>query len=70
MIKDENVGITKTEINKSSVGNKKGWAFSVYFSNRPYPNFTSALYKTKKEIVIELDRYLETGDYDFYGSAE
>lgn len=62
--------ITKTEINKSSVGNKKGWAFSAYYDNRHYPNFVSALYKTKRETVKQLERYKNTGDFDLYGSAE
>ena len=62
--------ITKIEIHKANVGNKKGWGFSIYFDNRPYPNFTSAIYKTIKEIRQQLDKYLSTGEYDFYGSAE
>jgi len=62
--------ITKTDIHKGNVGNKKGWAFSIYFDDRPYPNLISALYKTKKEIKKQLVRYLSTGEYDFYGSAE
>ena len=62
--------ITKTSISKGNVGNKKGWCFSIYFDNRGYPNFISALYKTKKEIKCQLDRYLNTGEFDFYGSAE
>lgn len=62
--------ITKTRIHKANVGTKKGWGFSVYFNNCEYPNLTSALYKTKKEIKEQLERYLTTGDYDWYGSAE
>jgi hypothetical protein len=62
--------ITKTTIQKSSVGNKKGWSFSVYYNDRLYPNLISALYKTKKEIKQQLERYITTGKYDFYGSAE
>lgn len=68
MTKVENV--TKTEVHPGSVGSKKGWAFSVYFGGRNYPNLISALYKTKVETQKELDRYLETGEFDTYGSAE
>ena len=62
--------ITKTTIHKGFLGNKKGWAFSVYFNDRKYPNVISALYKTKKETHIKLDDYLNTGHLDTYGSAE
>jgi hypothetical protein len=62
--------VTKTEVHRGSIGNKKGWAFSVYFGNRPYPNIISALYKTKKEAVSKLHAYFRTGKLDTYGSAE
>ena len=62
--------ITKTDIDKAKLGSKRGWAFSVHFDNRSYPNLISALYKTKKETQAQLNRYLETGDFDTYGSAE
>jgi len=62
--------VTKTEIDKGKVGNKRGWCFAVYFDNRPYPNLISALYKTKREIQEQLNRYLTTGDFSFYGTAE
>lgn len=52
------------EVKRSSAGNKEGWHFVVR------PNFTSALYKTKKEAEDKLDEYLETGKFDFYGTAE
>ncbi|MCK4636173.1 MAG: hypothetical protein KAT32_04910 [Candidatus Moranbacteria bacterium] len=61
--------ITKTEVYKSRVGEKRGWAFSVYYG-RKYPNFASALYKTKKETEEQLERFKKTGEYDYYGSAE
>jgi len=61
--------ITRTEINKGAVGNKKGWCFSIYWG-RPYPNLVSALYKTKTEIKQQLERYLTTGKFDTYGTAE
>lgn len=62
--------ITKTEVRKGKLGNKKGWCFDVYYQNNPYPNFISALFKTRKETKQELTRYLKTGDYRIYGSAE
>lgn len=62
--------ITKTEIHKGFVGNKRGWAFSIYYDNKEYPNLISALYKTKREIEKQLQRFLETGEYSTYGSAE
>ena len=61
--------ITKTEVHRGFVGSKKGWAFSVYFG-REYPNLISALFKTKREATSELNRYIETGEYACYGSAE
>jgi len=61
--------ITKTEVHKGSVGEKRGWAFSVYFG-REYPNLISALFKTKKEAELELERYKKTGKFVTYGSAE
>jgi len=62
--------ITNTTIHKGYIGDKKGWAFSVYYNDNTYPNLISALYKTKTEIKKQLKRYLETGKYDTYGSAE
>ena len=62
--------ITKEEVHKSNVGEKLGWAFSVYFNGRPYPNLISALYKTKREAAEQLERYKKTGEFDTYGSAE
>lgn len=61
---------TKTEIHKGNVRAKKGWAFSIYWDDRPYPNLISALYKTKREVQQQLKRYLKTGEFDTYGSAE
>jgi len=62
--------ITKTEIHKGFIGKKRGWAFSIYFNNKEYPNLISALYKTKKQIQVQLQRYIDTGKYDTYGTAE
>ena len=69
-IKKKKHEITKTTIHKGFVGNKKGWAFSVYWDDRKYPNVISALYKTKVETKLKLNRYLKTGKLDTYGSAE
>lgn len=62
--------ITATEVYKSTCGNAKGWAFSVTWDNRPYPNFVSALYQTKRETQAQLRRYLDGKGFDYYGSAE
>lgn len=66
--------ITKTEIRLGWLDYEKervnGWCFSVYYSGRPYPNFISALFKTKAEAVRELKRYQDTGEFAWYGSAE
>ena len=62
--------ITKTEINRSNVECKKGWAFSVYFNNLVYANLVSALYKTKRLCQQKLEVYIKTGVYDWYGDAE
>jgi len=69
-LKEKSYKITKTTIHKGWVGNKKGWAFSIYWDNRNYPNLISALYKTKAEARFHLERYLKTGKLDTYGSAE
>jgi len=62
--------ITKTDVDTGSVGNKKGYCFSVYFDDREYPNLISALYKTKLGAKRKLNRYIKTGEFDFYGNAE
>ena len=62
--------ITKTDVYKSTCGDAKGWAFSVTWDNRAYPNFVSALYKTRKETREQLNRYLAGKGFDYYGSAE
>lgn len=59
-----------TKIERSYVGNKRGWAFSVYYCGRAYPNMVSALFKTRGEAKDELNRYIETGEFVLYGSAE
>ena len=62
--------ITKTTVHKGFIGNKNGYAFSVYFNNAKYPGIISALFKTKKEAEKELEIYLKTGEFKTYGSAE
>ncbi len=62
--------ITKTEVYKSSVGCKKGWAFAVYFNNREYPNLISSLSKTQEQATNNLRDYIKTGAFSLYGNAE
>ena len=62
--------ITKAEVYKSNIGNKEGWAFSVYWDNRPYPNFISSLVKTKIGAERNLKKYLNTRKFSVYGNAE
>lgn len=62
--------ITQSYVRKGTLGNKNGWAFVVYYDNRSFPNLISGLFKTKKEAKSELERYIETGEYVFCGSAE
>jgi 2',3'-cyclic-nucleotide 2'-phosphodiesterase (5'-nucleotidase family) len=66
----EYVGKKTIKIDRATVGSKSGWAFSVYFDDRTYPNVTSALYKTIKETVEKRDAYVKDGALDTYGSAE
>lgn len=65
-IQFEKSGISKTEIRKIKSG---CWCFDIYYG-RPYPNFSSAMYLTKKETMAKLVVYIETGKFDWYGSAE
>jgi hypothetical protein len=60
----------RTEVHEATVGDKEGWAFSLYLKGRSYPQFVSALYKTKPEAEQQLQRYIQTGKFDTYGSAE
>ena len=62
--------ISKVIIERSSDGDKKGWSFQVFWADRPYPNFISALYKTKRETISQVERYLKDKGFDYYGSAE
>ncbi len=61
--------IIKTTVHRAHVGNKKGWAFSVYY--RPeYAGILSALFTTKKKAESELARFTKTGKLVTYGDAE
>lgn len=62
--------ITSTKIEKATCGDKQGWAFSITWDGRPYPNFISALYRTRKETQAQLERYLNGKGFDYYGTAE
>lgn len=69
-IKGKDKMITKTEVLKGTIGNKKGWNFKVFWNNQPYPNLISGLYKTKRTATEKLEYYLATKEFDFYGDAE
>ena len=62
--------ITKTEVHQANVGSKKGWAFSVYYNNSKCPSFCSSLVKTEIGAKRNLKKYVETGEFSFYGNAE
>lgn len=62
--------ITKTTVHRAFVGNKEGWAFCIYWDNRPYANIASALYKTKRTASEKLAHYIKTGKFETYGDAE
>ena len=62
--------ITSIQINKGSIGEKQGFNFSVIWGDREYPNFTSALYKTRLGAKRKAIKYLKTGVFSFYGNAE
>lgn len=49
---------------------KEGWAFSIYWKNRPYPNFISSKVKTNKGAVRNFCKYINTGKFSLYGNAE
>lgn len=60
-------GVTKTEIKGNG---EDGYHFNVYYGGRDRAGFISASYKTEGEAEEGLEKYLETGKYDLYGSAE
>lgn len=64
LVREGSKGFAVT-VRKGSIGNKKGWCFET--SNGL---FISALYKTKREAEDQMMHYLETGKFDWYGSAE
>ena len=57
-------------VHQASLGNKDGWAFSVTWDGRSYPNFVSALYLTKREAEDWMQKYFDSGKFETYGSAE
>ena len=59
-------GGKRVAINKGCLG----WSFSVYYGGATYASFTSASYKLKKEIEQQLKRFIDTGKFDWYGTAE
>jgi len=61
---------THYEVRRGNVAERTGWCFEVSYNKEQYANLISALYKTHKEATAQLERYLETGEFDFYGSAE
>lgn len=60
----------RIEVRTGHIGEKTGWAFSVCWGDKEYPNFVSALYKTEKEARKQAQRYKKKGEFDLYGSAE
>ena len=62
--------ITKTLVREGSIGEKKGYCFEIYYNNRRYPNFISALFKTELGTKRQLTRFLKTGQFSWYGNAE
>lgn len=62
--------ITKVDIDESNIGDKKGFCFAVTWKDRDYPNFVSALYKTRLGTTRKAIKYLKTGEYSLYGNAE
>lgn len=62
--------ISGIRIDAGSIGEKKGFNFSVTWDERDYPNFVSALYKTRLGAKRKAIKYLRTGEYNLYGNAE
>jgi len=58
------------KVRQGVVKDKRGWCFEVFYDNRPYPNFISALYKTRIGATRKLKKYLKTGEFSLYGNAE
>jgi len=52
-------------VRRGSVGSRRGWCFES--SNGL---FISALYRSAVEAEDQMVRYVETGKFDWYGSAE
>jgi len=73
MISDLKDGVLRHgKVRKGSIfdGKKRGWAFTVTYGDREYPNIISALYKTKKETIEKLIDFFNDDKLDTYGSAE
>ena len=62
--------VSKTVVRRGTLANLEGWAFEVYYRDREYPNFISALYSTKRKAEEALQKYLDTGEMEFYGDVE
>lgn len=62
--------ITKTEIREVNTRKGKGFCFDVYWDDRPYPNFTSSAVKTERGASRNLNKYVNTGKFGWYGNAE
>lgn len=58
------------EIHTDTIGDIRGWGFSVYFGGRKYPNITSGVYTTKAKAMAAYHLYTKTGKIEFYGDAE
>ena len=72
-------GVSKRyEFHPNSIENKKGHGYSVYYSDRtkgktterPYPNYTSAVFKKKSEAQKDAELHRKRGYGETYGSAE
>jgi len=71
---------SRYEEHLGTLGSKKGHAYSVYYSDRTkgkttersYPNYTSALFKTKRERSEDMEKHRKggAGATTWYGSAE
>ena len=63
------LGASEVKFEESSVGEKNGWAFAVYYG-RPYAGFVSSLVKTNIGAVRNFLKYANTGSFSLYGNAE
>jgi len=70
LVSDGKTNIVKVSVEEGAVGEQLGYMFFACYGRRKYPNFVSALYKTRTETKKKLKEYLDTGKFDLYGSAE